>query len=98
VDELFARIKLLYAGRTPTLVVNNAGTYSVRTMLNTRECDFESTIDVNLKSVFLVTKAATKELVANHSSVKLGRTGTYASVMNIASVCGQRAFEGNTCH
>jgi NAD(P)-dependent dehydrogenase (short-subunit alcohol dehydrogenase family) len=98
VDELFSRVKLLYEGRTPTLIVNNAGIFIDKILLETDEIDFESTFDINLKSAFLVTKAAVKGLVANHSNVQLGKTDTYASVINMASVAGQRSFDRNTCH
>jgi NAD(P)-dependent dehydrogenase (short-subunit alcohol dehydrogenase family) len=98
VDELFSRVKLLYAGRTPTIIVNNAGIFIDKTLLETSEADFAATLDVNLKSAFLVTKAAVKDLVANFRNVQLGKTETYASVINMASVAGQRGFDGNTGH
>jgi NAD(P)-dependent dehydrogenase (short-subunit alcohol dehydrogenase family) len=57
VDKLISKIKFHYAGRTPTLVVNNAGIMIDKLLLDVTESDFEKIIDVNLKSVFLLTKA-----------------------------------------
>jgi 17beta-estradiol 17-dehydrogenase/3alpha(17beta)-hydroxysteroid dehydrogenase (NAD+) len=98
VDEMFERIKLLYEGRTPTLIVNNAGIFIDKTLLDSSEFDFERTVNVNLKSAFLVTQAAMRHLVPNFSKVKLGKTESYASVINMASVAGRRAFLGNSVH
>jgi 3-oxoacyl-[acyl-carrier protein] reductase len=71
VDELFFKISIFYKGRTPTLIVNNAGIIIDKQLLDATESDFEATLDVNLKSVFLGTKAAVYEHVANFPNVQL---------------------------
>ena len=65
-----------------------------RTMLDFTADDFDKSMNTNLRSAFLVTKAAARDLVANYANVKdkLGKTETYASIINMVS------FWGNACH
>jgi 2-keto-3-deoxy-L-fuconate dehydrogenase len=65
--------------RTGTLdiLVNNAGIGHVGTIANTEPSDFEQLLDVNVKSVYLVTRAFLPQL--------LSRSG---SIVNIGSVAG----------
>jgi NAD(P)-dependent dehydrogenase (short-subunit alcohol dehydrogenase family) len=98
VDELFRQIKLVFKTHLPTIVVNNAGIGIDTPLLSTTLTVYESTLDVNLKSVFLVTQAAVKDLVENFPNVKLGKTETYASIICMGSTSAQRGFDGNAGH
>ncbi len=79
--ERFTRIDIL---------VNNAGIISTGPLLETSVEVWERTHAVNLKGVFLCTKAVFPVLMAQRS----GR------IINIASVAGKRGggFFGNTCY
>jgi 3-oxoacyl-[acyl-carrier protein] reductase len=79
--ERFAKIDIL---------VNNAGILSTGPLLETSVEVWERTHAVNLKGVFLCTKAVLPTLMAQRS----GR------IINIASVAGKRGggFFGNTCY
>ncbi len=79
--EQFAKIDIL---------VNNAGIISTGPLLETSVEVWERTHAVNLKGVFLCTKAALPFLIAQRS----GR------IINIASVAGKRGggVFGNTCY
>lgn len=100
VESTFEAIHRVYTEKTPDVIVNNAGIFIDRTMLDSTADDFDKTINTNLRSAFLVTKAAARDLVANFANVKdkLGKTETYASIINMASIAGQRSFWGNACH
>ena len=51
------------------ILINNAGIGLVGTIADTSEEDFDRIIDVNVKSVFLVTQAALPLLLASHGSI-----------------------------
>ena len=72
------------------ILVNNAGVISTGPLLETSVEVWERTHAVNLKGVFLCTKAVFPALIAQRS----GR------IINIASVAGKRGggFFGNTCY
>jgi 3-oxoacyl-[acyl-carrier protein] reductase len=76
VDELFKQIDKSHGGRVDILV-NNAGVYKPSPLVDTSEEDFDKTFDVNVKSLFLVTKHA------------LGRLPDGGRVINIGSVVGE---------
>ncbi|MDG2089397.1 MAG: SDR family oxidoreductase [Arenicellaceae bacterium] len=64
------------------IVVNNAGTNRPKPMLDVSEDDFESVLDLNLKSVFFVTQAAAAKMVEQntkgsfiHISSQMGHVG-----------------------
>jgi NAD(P)-dependent dehydrogenase (short-subunit alcohol dehydrogenase family) len=59
------------------ILVNNAGIGLVGNITNTSEEDFDRVMDVNVKSVFLVTQEAFPLLLASHGSI-----------VNIGSVAG----------
>jgi hypothetical protein len=62
------------------IMVNNAGIWhGHRTILEETEAEFDSTIAVNLKGVWLGCKVAIDQMV---------RTGTGGSIVNIASIAG----------
>ncbi|HEY9478177.1 MAG TPA: SDR family NAD(P)-dependent oxidoreductase [Microbacteriaceae bacterium] len=59
-------------------LVNNAGITQVGTLENTSEADWDRTLNVNLKSMFLVTKYA----------LPLLRKGHGGSIVNVCSISG----------
>jgi 2-keto-3-deoxy-L-fuconate dehydrogenase len=71
VEAAFSRINAL------DILVNNAGVGSVGDILHTSEDEFDRLMRVNVRSVYLVTRAALPKL--------LGRQG---SIVNIGSVAG----------
>ncbi|MDP9038231.1 MAG: SDR family oxidoreductase, partial [Acidobacteriota bacterium] len=66
------------------VLVNNAGIGLVGSLADTSEEDFDRVMRVNVRSVYLVTRALLPLLLASHE-----RTGTPGSVVNIGSVAGQ---------
>ena len=77
VDRLFDQIDAAHGGKLDILV-NNAGVYIPAPLAEFSEADFDKTFDVNVKSMFLVTKKALTRLVDG------GR------VINIGSIVGER--------
>jgi 3-oxoacyl-[acyl-carrier protein] reductase len=66
-------------------LVNNAGIYLYRNVEDSSESDFDKIIGTNLFGTFIFTKYFAKLL----------RKSTHPSVVNIASVSGQRTEEGH---
>lgn len=66
------------------ILVNNAGIGLVGNIASTSEDDYERVMRVNVKSVFLVTKAMLPLLLESH-----GSGGRASSIVNIGSVAGQ---------
>jgi len=66
------------------ILVNNAGIGLVGDIASTSEDDYERVMRVNVKSVFLVTKALLPLLLEAH-----GAGGRAGSIVNIGSVAGQ---------
>ena len=86
VDSLFEQIDGSHGGKLDILV-NNAGIYITGTLEEFSEADFDKTFDVNVKSMFLVTKRALRRLVDG------GR------VINIGSMIGERVpFPGASAY
>lgn len=77
VESLFAEIDRRHGGRVDILV-NNAGIYLTGPLAEFSEADFDRSFDVNVKSMFLVTKAA------------LGRVPDGGRIVNIGSMIGER--------
>lgn len=77
VDTLFQQVDRAHGGRVDVLV-NNAGVYLRGNLAEFPEADYDRTFDVNVKSLFLVTKAA------------LGRIPDGGRVINIGSMVGER--------
>lgn len=69
----------------PDVVVNNAGITVTRPLLEQTEEDFDSVIETNLKGCWLVATEAARRMVA------VGRGG---SIVNIASILGERVAGG----
>jgi 3-oxoacyl-[acyl-carrier protein] reductase len=86
VDGLFEQIDGSHGGKLDILV-NNAGVYITGALAEFSEADFDKTFDVNVKSMFLVTKKALSRLVDG------GR------VINIGSMIGERVpFPGASAY
>ena len=77
VEALFKQIDKSHGGRLDILV-NNAGVYLPASLADSTEADFDKTFDVNVKSMFLVTKQA------------LDRIPDGGRVINIGSIVGER--------
>ncbi len=77
VEALFKQIDKSHGGRIDILV-NNAGVYLPASLVDSTEADFDKTFDVNVKSMFLVTKQA------------LDRLPDGGRVINIGSIVGER--------
>ena len=75
----------LAAWGTPDVVVNNAGVTVTRPVLEQSEADFDHVIDTNLKGNWLVATEAARRMVA------AGRGG---SIVNVASILGERVAGG----
>jgi NAD(P)-dependent dehydrogenase (short-subunit alcohol dehydrogenase family) len=67
------------------IIVNNAGISIVKLALEQDESDWDRVIDTNLKGVFLVATEAARRLIA------AGKPGT---IVNIASILGERVAGG----
>jgi NADP-dependent 3-hydroxy acid dehydrogenase YdfG len=72
--------------RKADVLVNNAGSFRAAPFLETSAADFDRMISVNLKSVFLVSKAFCPAMV------KAGR----GDVFNMSSIAGLAAYPGGS--
>lgn len=72
------------------ILINNAGIISKGNIIDVTVSEWEKLFDINVKSVFMLTKKALPYMMQN----KWGR------IVNIASVAGQMGggFLGNTCY
>ena len=68
------------------VVINNAGITKDNLLMRMSEADFDQVIDVNLKSVFNMTKAVQKTFLKQRSG----------SIINMASVVGVKGNAGQT--
>ena len=75
-DKLFEEIK--NNNIKVDILINNAGISSIKMLCDTQECDYNDVFDINMKSVYLCTKEASRDMV----SAKWGR------IINISSVWG----------
>ena len=69
------------------ILVNNAGIGLVGDIEHTEEDDFSRVMQVNVHSVYLVTRAALPLLLASHDLVR--SNGSVGCIVNIGSVAGQ---------
>jgi 3-oxoacyl-[acyl-carrier protein] reductase len=77
VAALFKQTDKSHGGRIDILV-NNAGVYIPKPLAESTEADYDTTFDVNVKSLFLVTKEA------------LNRLPDGGRIINIGSIVGER--------
>lgn len=67
------------------VIVNNAGIATTRAALETTAAEWDSVVDVNLRGAFLVAREAARRLIA---------AGKPGSIVNIASILGERVIAG----
>ncbi|HET9402403.1 MAG TPA: SDR family NAD(P)-dependent oxidoreductase [Candidatus Acidoferrales bacterium] len=70
------------------ILVNNAGVGEFGPFFEQSELEWDTTLDTNLKSVFLLSRAVAPEMIRR-------RTG---HIINIASLAGKNAFAGGTIY
>jgi NAD(P)-dependent dehydrogenase (short-subunit alcohol dehydrogenase family) len=70
---------------TPTIIINNAGVSTNGKLLEQSEEDWDQVIDTNLKGSWLIATEASRRLIA---------TGNSGSIINIASILGERVIGG----
>lgn len=73
---------------TPQVLVNNAGIGRFQPIEELSVADWDATMEVNVRSLFLVTRAFLP-------AMKRARAGT---IVNIASLAGRNGFEGGTAY
>jgi NAD(P)-dependent dehydrogenase (short-subunit alcohol dehydrogenase family) len=69
----------------PDIVINNAGQAVMKPLLQHSEADWDNVMDANLKGAWLVASEAAKRMVA---------AGKPGSIINIASILGERVAGG----
>ena len=69
----------------PDVVINNAGVTVTRPLLEQTEADFDQVLDTNLKGCWLVATEAARRMVA---------AGQGGSIVNVASILGERVAGG----
>lgn len=72
-------------GRLPTIVINNAGISGSHLALQTDDAEWDQVLDVNLRGAWLVAREAAQRLTA---------AGKPGSLVNIASILGERVAVG----
>ncbi len=65
------------------ILVNNAGVSAPKSVLEMTEADWDRTLEINAKGVFLCAQAAARQMVAR---------GAEGVIVNIGSIAGQNAF------
>lgn len=73
-------------GGTIDVLINNAGITKDNLLMRMSEADFDAVIDINLKSVFNMTKAVQRTLLKQRSG----------SIINMSSVVGVKGNAGQT--
>jgi NAD(P)-dependent dehydrogenase (short-subunit alcohol dehydrogenase family) len=71
------------------VLVNNAAVSLGGGLLDLEEHEWDRTLDVNLKGAFLLSQAVAREMV---------RAQIKGKIVNIGSVHGQRAWQGDCCY
>jgi 17beta-estradiol 17-dehydrogenase/3alpha(17beta)-hydroxysteroid dehydrogenase (NAD+) len=92
VEDLFTAVKTAHGEKhfCPTIVVNSAGIALNAQVTDIKEEDFDRILNINLKGVFLVTRAAVGLLVENFPNVTFkSDVETYASIVNLSSQAGK---------
>ena len=84
-EELVAKVLVDFDGRIDVLI-NNAGITKDNLLMRMSEADFDAVIDINLKSVFNMTKAVQRTLLKQRKG----------SIINMSSVVGVKGNAGQT--
>ena len=80
VEELFARTKQEYGGID--ILVNNAGINIVKPALEMTEADWDTILSINLRSIFICSKAAAALMIPKRSG----------KIINLSSIVGINPF------
>ena len=70
------------------VLINNAGISKIKMLQDTTESDYDEIFDVNMKSVYLVTKAAIPHMINNK----------YGKILNISSMWGICGASCEACY
>ncbi len=70
------------------VAINNAGIYPLSSLVEMTESDWRATIDANLTSVFLLTRAAGRRMITGGTGGTDGTDGTGGAIVNVASIEG----------
>ncbi|SIR17241.1 3-oxoacyl-[acyl-carrier-protein] reductase [Maribacter ulvicola] len=84
-EDLVAKVLEDFEGRIDVLI-NNAGITKDNLLMRMSEADFDAVIDINLKSVFNMTKAVQRTLLKQRKG----------SIINMSSVVGVKGNAGQT--
>jgi len=85
IEQLIKDIKAEFS-KTPEILVNNAGITRDNLLMRMGEEDFDKVIEVNLKSVFNMTKAVQRTMLKQRKG----------SIINMSSVVGVKGNAGQT--
>lgn len=88
-ENVMKKVKETYGGLD--FLVNNAGVLKDNLLMRMKEEDFDFVINVNLKGVFLMTKAATKLILKSES----GRIVNISSISGLAGQAGQANYSSS---
>ncbi|MDD5290032.1 MAG: SDR family NAD(P)-dependent oxidoreductase [Patescibacteria group bacterium] len=72
------------------ILVNNAGIYPYVSFLDMTETDWDKVMAVNLKSVFLCSKAAVKEMKAGGKIVNISSIASFIGFEGLAHYCASK--------
>lgn len=75
------------------VVVNNAGVQVEKTVADTTDEEFDRVMDVNVRGVFNICRAAVRQMSSQHDSQRAGRPDG-GVIINIASIAATRADAG----
>ncbi len=76
------------------VLVNNAGIYPFKPFTELTEADWQRVMDVNLKGVFLCTRAATKQMIAQKTGGKVVSISSIASLVGFSGLAHYCASKG----
>jgi NAD(P)-dependent dehydrogenase (short-subunit alcohol dehydrogenase family) len=88
VDNLIAKTVKEFGGLD--IIVNNAGIYPFKPFADISEEDWDKVIDVNLKSVFLCSQAAAKEMKAGGKIVNISSVASLVAFAGLAHYCASK--------
>ncbi len=78
------------------VAINNAGIYPMASLAERTEDDWRETVDANLTSVVLGTRAAGRRMIAQATSRSRPSGATAGAIVNIASISGYHPAPGHS--